>query len=230
MAMLREKDKQEVKKHLEEKMQEPVTVTLFTQAPSKIIVPGEQECPSCEETRGLLEEVAALSDKITLRVRDFRENKDEAVAMGVQKIPAIIMDGKKPGSVRYYGIPSGYEFAVLVGMLVDVSRGKTDLSEESKQALATLKNEVHVQVLVTPTCPYCPAAGRLAHQAAMESEKVRADVIEVAEFPQLVQKYAVRGVPKVVFNEDTSMDGAAPEPLFVQQLVAVGGGELRSSS
>jgi len=230
MPILRDRDREALKKHLGEKLQAPVKVTLFTQAASKIVVPGEIECPACEDTRTLLEEVAALSDKITLEIHDFRTEKEKAAQVGVDKIPAIIVDGKSPGALRYYGIPAGYEFAVLAGMLADASRKTTDLSPENKQALATLKNQVHIQVFVTPTCPYCPSAARLAHQAATESDKVRADIIEASEFPHLVQRYAIRGVPKTVFNEQAGLEGAAPEPLFIQQIVAVGGGQPPSSS
>ncbi len=230
MSLLRDTDREALKKLFQEKLQGPVKMVLFTQAGGKIVVPGEIECPACEETRTLLEEVSALSDKITLEVHDFRAEKEKAAEMGVEMIPAIIVDGKRPGSVRFYGIPAGYEFATLAGMLIDASKGGTDLQAESKQALGALKDEIHIQVFVTPTCPYCPMAARLAHQAAMETDKVRADVIEVSEFPHLVQRYSIRGVPKTVFSDKVSLEGAVPEPVFIQQLVAAGGAEMPASS
>jgi predicted DsbA family dithiol-disulfide isomerase len=78
---------------------------------------------------------------------------------------------------------------------------------------------VHVQVFVTPTCPYCPTVARLAHQAAVENENVIADVVEVSEFPDLAAQYHVRGVPKVVMNDTLELVGAQQEAAFVEALL-----------
>ena len=54
---------------------------------------------------------------------------------------------------------------------------------------------------------------------AIESAHVTADVIEVAEFPELVQQYEVRGVPKIVINENISFEGALPEADFLEKIL-----------
>jgi predicted DsbA family dithiol-disulfide isomerase len=46
---------------------------------------------------------------------------------------------------------------------------------------------------------------------AIESATVTADVIEVSEFPELLQRYQVRGVPKTIINGSVSVEGAIPE-------------------
>ena len=46
---------------------------------------------------------------------------------------------------------------------------------------------------------------------AIESPRVRADIVEVTEYPELVARYAVRGVPKTIVNDRLSIDGAVPE-------------------
>jgi len=61
---------------------------------------------------------------------------------------------------------------------------------------------------------------RLAHQFAMESDLVTADMVEATEFPHLAVRYQVRGVPRTVVNEEGALEGALPEPMFVQQVVA----------
>jgi hypothetical protein len=62
-------------------------------------------------------------------------------------------------------------------------------------------------------------AARLAHQMGVESDKVIADVIEVSEFPDIAQRYAVRGVPKTVIDGHIDFDGAVPEAMMVQRVV-----------
>ena len=60
---------------------------------------------------------------------------------------------------------------------------------------------------------------RLAHQMAIESDLIRADMVEAIEFPHLANKYSVYGVPRSVFNETVHLEGAVPEPLFLQKLL-----------
>jgi hypothetical protein len=55
---------------------------------------------------------------------------------------------------------------------------------------------------------------------AVESERVTADVIEAMEFPDLAQRYRVRGVPKVVINDSVEFVGALPEGQFLEYVKA----------
>lgn len=51
---------------------------------------------------------------------------------------------------------------------------------------------------------------------AVESKRVTSDVIEAMEFPDLANRYRVRGVPKIVINETTEFVGALPESQFLE--------------
>jgi glutaredoxin-like protein len=215
--MISDQDQQTLQK-LFEGLESDVTITNFTQHDSLLIIPG-QECDYCNETRELLEEVTALSDKLHLEKKDFVRDKQEADSLGVTRIPAFVLQGRARGKVRFFGIPAGYEFSALVEDLLDLSKGTTNLSEKTRTALKEVDQDLHVQVFVTPTCPYCPSAARLAHKLAMENEHITADVIEISEFVDLAQRYRVQGVPKTVINDCVEFAGALPEPRFVQQIL-----------
>ena len=194
-------------------LQKPVKMVVFSQ---------EMECQYCKETREIAEELAALSDKISLEVYDFVADKALADQYGVDKIPAtVILEGGESGKdygSRYYGIPSGYEFSSLIHDVMMVSEGDPQLSQEMINWLADLKTPVHLQVFVTPTCPYCPQAVLLAHKLAMASDMVQADMVEATEFPHLSNKYQVMGVPRTVINETVFQEGAAPEMMLLDKL------------
>jgi len=209
MSLLSEEDKREVQARLVD-LKGWVKLVMFTQ---------ELECQYCRETQALLEDVASLSDKISLEVHNFVLDKDKAEQYGVDKIPAVIVEGQRDYGIRFYGIPAGYEFAALLEDIKMVSSGESGLSQETKEAIDDLSHPVHIQVFVTPTCPYCPRAGLTAHQMAFESELVRADMVEATEFPHLANRYGVYAVPKVVINETTSFEGALPEPQFLQYVL-----------
>jgi glutaredoxin-like protein len=187
----------------------PVKLVMFTQ---------EFECEYCAETRQLVEEIAALSDRITSEVYNLVTDAEKAEEVGVDKIPAIAVVGAEDYGVRFYGIPAGYEFVSLLHAIKLAAAGKPDLSAETLEALADVSEPVHVQVFITPTCPYCQHSVMLAHQLAVASPNVRADLVEAQEFPHLAIKYQVRGVPRTVINEKTHIEGAVPEPMVVAKL------------
>ena len=63
---------------------------------------------------------------------------------------------------------------------------------------------------------------RLAHAVAMENPNVKADVVEVSEFPSLAQLYTVRSVPQTVINEVIRFTGALAEPEFIDKVLQAG--------
>ncbi len=209
MPLLDDKTRKDVSKLLED-LAGPVKMVVFTQ---------KFECQYCTETREIAEEIAALSGQITVEVLDFEDDKDRADAYGVDKIPALALlgEGDRDYGVRYYGIPSGYEFSSLLHDLKAVAAGPqhVELSEDALAFLEQLENPVHLQVFVTPTCPYCPRAVVMAHALAIASDKVRADMVEATEFPHLSMKYDVMGVPRTVVNELEFVEGAVPEPTLL---------------
>ncbi len=145
MALLKEEDR----KHLMNEfaaLKDPVKMIVFTQ---------ENECQYCKETRMIAEEVSELSDKISLEVYDFQRDSEIAETYHIDKIPAtVIMRGgetPKDFNLRYFGIPSGYEFSSIIEDIMMVSGGDSGLSADTKAFLANLSEPLHLQVYVTPT-------------------------------------------------------------------------------
>ncbi|HEY68562.1 MAG TPA: glutaredoxin [Thermoflexia bacterium] len=215
MPLLDKETAEQVKRELAD-LAGPVRLVMFSQT---------FECDYCAETRQLVEEVAELSDQLTAEIYNFVTDKEKAEELGVDKIPAIAVIGAEDYGVRFYGIPSGYEFTSLLYAIRTVAAGKTELSEETLKTLAEVTEPVHMQVFVTPTCPYCPMAVVLAHQMAIASPMVRADMVEAMEFPHLAIKYQVMGVPRTVINEMVHLEGAAPEPMVLEKLQEALAGE-----
>ncbi len=209
MPLIPEQHKPHLRQELAS-LQNTVRILVFTQ---------EMECQFCRETRELTQEIAQLSNKISVEVYDLVKDAKKASEYAIDKVPAIALVGKEDYGIRYYGIPAGYEFGTFVKDLKMASKSATELSEKSRTKLASVNAPVHIQVFVTPTCPYCPMAVSLAHQSAIENPHVKADMIDVTEFPHLGQKYAVMGVPKVVINERVEFTGLLPEDQFLQHVI-----------
>jgi glutaredoxin-like protein len=213
MAVLQDADRAKVREFFQA-IEHPVTLVMFTQS---------FECDYCTMTRELVQEIAELSDRITVEVYDLV--KDEAVAKqyGIDKIPAIALLGDKDYGIRFYGVPAGYEFTSLIEGIVDVGKRDHGLPPDIVKKLAQVDQPVHMQAMVTPTCPYCPRAVRTAHRFAMASDHIRGDMVEVTEFPQLAVKYSVQGVPNTIINETESVLGGQPEKDFLKAVLKVVG-------
>lgn len=197
-------------------LEQPVELLLFTQ--------NHGSCDYCDDTRSLVEGMAALSDKLSLSVFDLDADAARAAEYGVDAAPTLVIAGKDGDEtidygIRIKGIPAGYEFTSLIRDVMMVSSRDSGLNEATRAWLRELKEPVHLQVFVTPTCPYCPRAVMLAHQMALESPMVRADMVEAMEFPELADRYGVSGVPHTTINDGAgNLVGAAPEEELMAEI------------
>ncbi len=189
-----------------------VNIMLFIDSDSK-------KCETCKYANELMSELAALDGRLKLTTYDMGEKPKEAKFLGIDKAPAIVLGGKKIYNLYYFGIPSDHEFTSLLEDITDVSKNRTRLQESTKEKLKGIEKNVNIKVFVTPTCPYCPMAVRIAHQFAMENSKVTAQMIDAMEFQELAQKFNVMGVPKIVINDSTSFEGAVPEGVFLSKVL-----------
>jgi glutaredoxin-like protein len=172
-------------------------------------------CDACAPTRQLLEQIAELSDKVTVETLNLVLDRDRAGQYGVERVPAIVVSGPGRDRIRFYGAPFGNELMSLVKAIQMTGTGETGLSEQSRAQLKTLSKQVDVKVFFTPTCMYCPRMVVLANQLAVESPMITASAIDATEYPDLVQRYNVNGVPKIVINDSVEILGAAPEEELV---------------
>ncbi len=147
-----------------QQLQNPVEVLFFG---------SKKDCEYCDDTRQLVEEVVATSDKLHMQVYDIVEKIAEDLAQqesavdefalsakrhtpGLEILPGLVLaarDGDRiiDYGVRFAGIPSGHEFSSLVHDLVLVSGRDSGLSPQTRSFLADLKEPVLLQVFVTPT-------------------------------------------------------------------------------
>ena len=193
MALLSDQDRQTVQHHLAG-LTQPVTLLFFTQtigAPDTALVAQQ-----------ILDEVASLSDRVSVEEVNFILEKDRAARYGVEDIPAVVLlRNGEDTRIRFLGAPAGYEFMSLVEAVILAGTGDSGLTPESRRLIAEqVQAPLEILVFVTPTCPHCPRAVTLAHKMAIESPHIRATCVEATEFIDLSRRYHVTGVPKTVVN------------------------------
>jgi len=201
MPLLSLQDQQTVRSHLSG-ITHQVTLLLFTQtfgAPETALI-----------ARQVIDEVAALSDLITVEEVNFVLDKERAATYGIDT------------RIRFLGAPAGYEFMSLVEAVLLAGTDESGLTPANRDLIAASSIEaLDIKVFVTPTCPHCPRAVTLAFRMAAQDPRITASCVEATEFIDLSRKYRVTGVPKtVVEGTDIEVLGALPEDDFVRALIA----------
>jgi glutaredoxin-like protein len=141
MGMISDEDAKEIRKRLEG-MVDPVRLIHFTQ---------ELNLEYGRETRDLIKELAALSEKLAIEIYDYLLDKQKVEEYNVDKVPATVVRNGQDYGIRFYGIPAGYEFSTLLDAILSVSKGDSGLKEESRQKLRAIASPLHLEVFVTPT-------------------------------------------------------------------------------
>ncbi len=202
MALFDEKVRTQLKDILKS-MKDTVNLSFFTQ---------EFECWPCTDVHEFVKEISSISDMIKLSVFDFQKDKAQADKFNVDKIPAIVLNGKDNAysGIKYYGLPGGYEINSFIQDLIELSGKKEPFPAGVASRIGAIDKRVRMQVFVTLTCPYCPSAVGIAHRIAQESPMVEADMIDVSLFPYLGQKYQVTSVPMTLINDVYSLVGVQP--------------------
>jgi alkyl hydroperoxide reductase subunit AhpF len=144
MPLLTDRDQAAVRKEFE-KLAGPVKLVVFSQELS----PAADLCRQNEE---LMRDVAALApDAVSVEVLNLAIDRERAEGYGVDRVPAVVVEGARDYGLRFLGIPSGYEFSNLIDAMIVASSGQPGLSAETQTALAGLTGDVDIKVFSTPT-------------------------------------------------------------------------------
>jgi glutaredoxin-like protein len=211
MAKIDQEEKNKIKELFTKHLKDEVNLLFFTK---------DEGCQYCADTEEILEEVTGLDERVNFETNSLGSEKAEE--FGVDRAPAIIFlnnEGQDSG-VHFYGIPSGYEFTSLIEDILDMSdHERIDLSADIKKEVMAIDHDVLLQVFITPTCPYCPRAVRVAHQMAMLNPRIQGEMVEAMEFEELSASFDVSGVPKTVINSGADEQvGAVPAKTILKKI------------
>jgi len=211
MSLLDENVRKELKEIFKE-FDKKVKIKLFL---------DESSCEMCNEAKSLYSELAEISDRLELEVIDGK-NTEEAKKynlMDMRPATIILDENGKDYGIRFYGIVAGYEFSSFLETLILVSTGKHQLKDSTVDFIKSIDKDVDFKVFVTPSCPYCPTAVYIGHAFAyLSNNRIKSNMIEVSEFPEIGEKYNVMGVPRTVINDKEFQEGAAPEEMIIDKV------------
>jgi alkyl hydroperoxide reductase subunit AhpF len=141
VSLLREKDRDFVRTALGD-MKGEVRLALFT---------SREECEYCDLTESFLGEIASLVTGVTVEVLSLEDDSSRAAEFGIDKAPGVAILGGQDHGIRYYGLPTGYEFNTFVEAIRQVADNESRLMPETTEALASLAKPVTITVFSTKT-------------------------------------------------------------------------------
>ena len=141
MAILTDRDRAAVQTELA-KLAGPVKLIVFSTQSGGVGVLRRRPEPA---------EVAECSDQVAVEILNLHIDRERAEGYGVDRVPAIVVEGARDYGIRFFGIPMGYEFTNLIDSMITASSGTPSLGVETLERLAGLKEQVHIQVFSTPT-------------------------------------------------------------------------------
>jgi len=202
-------------------MANPVDVYVFLDSRKEV-------CRYCSNTLELLRIMSEASPErngnklvrhhVVYRDRDINNLFKK---FNVSRVPTVAL---LDGVIKYTGMPAGEEVRGLVETIIRISNNESGLNDETKRRISSLKGRVHIEVIVTPTCPYCPYAALLANMFAFESyskglKVISSEIVEAYENPDIADKYGVVTVPVVVINGKVEFVGLPYEDQLLERVV-----------
>jgi glutaredoxin len=168
-------------------------------------------CHTCGEAKMLAMELAKISNgQLSFDIVE----RGKAGALRPRYVPAFIY-GSSGLNIRYYGLPSGEEFAPFIYVHQYISLSEVKLSSKVKEVVESIETPLHVKVFVTPECPYCPIVVDYFNQMALLNKNIMMETIEAIELPIEADAYGIQAVPYVTINRIEDYDNYGAEPVEV---------------
>lgn len=168
---------------------------VFGKMESKLVLSlGLDSRDSSNELKHYMEELAKLTDKLSVRLE---ENVDEKEAPYVK---VCREDGSYSG-LAFHGIPGGHEFTSFILGLYNVAGPGQQIEDDIKSKIEAVDKETKIRLMVSLTCTMCPDLVVAAQRIASLNPKVSTEVYDLNHFPDLRDKYQIMSVPCMVIDD-----------------------------
>ena len=147
------------------------------------------------EMQSLLEEIASMSDKITL----VHEPDARKPSFAVRRAPNH-KDAAKSVGVRFAGIPMGHEFTSLVLALLHTGGHPMKLEQEKIDQIAAIEGEFHFETYISLSCHNCPDVVQALNMMSVINPNITHVMIDGALYQDEVKSRDIMSVPTVFLN------------------------------
>jgi len=181
---------------------------------------GSDDCPSASlDTLQICQIISDAGPKIGFQTRDSKNDKAKCEELGVLFFPALVIQGKNRGRLRFLGTPSGYGLQMLVEALALAASGESGLSDRLRRLLGSVKRPVALRIFISPESEYCRRTALFGMRLAVENGLFSTEVINHLDFPVISKRYKIGAVPRTVVNERGEINGAIDGEDFLERML-----------
>lgn len=198
----------------------PLKVEYYHQTPRRVLVAGRPERPSCAVAKELIEEIAELSDQITLTIYEHEDEPKQTARRDIIDVPCILIRGELNRPLRFYGAPNGHLLVAMIRAMVLAATRQAKPSVAMKRTLGKLKRPTRLRLLGSSHDPNAGQAALAACAAALLSPKLQADVFAIEEFAEIGVRSGVTALP-ALFVDDQFAAAGLVEPLALVEYIGL---------
>lgn len=162
------------------------------------------------ELRDLVLDISALGEKVSAEIYVKGEDLDIESKINSDKYPvvALLDKDKNYSGVKFHGVPGGHELNSFLLAIYNLGGPGQQISEETLKNIKDIDKEINIKVCVSLACHLCPDVVVSSQRIAIENSKVEAEMIDIASFKDIKDKFNVMSVPAIIVNDDDIYFGA----------------------
>ncbi|MFZ5550545.1 MAG: alkyl hydroperoxide reductase subunit F [Pseudomonadota bacterium] len=154
------------------------------------LVASVDDSAASQDMRTLLNQIAALSDKVSVREVDDGE-----------RTPSFsIGEPGQPARIRFAGLPMGHEFTSLVLALLQTGGHPPKVEPELIEQIRAIDADLDLEVYMSLSCHNCPDVVQALNLLAVLNPRITATTIDGALFQEEVARREIMAVPSVFLN------------------------------
>ena len=156
------------------------------------------------ELRDLVIDIADLGDKLEAIVKTKGDDQALEEKVNADKFPVVALlnkDGNYSG-VKFHGVPGGHELNSFLLSIYNLAGPGQALDASVLEAIKAVDKKVNIKVAVSLSCHLCPDVVVGAQRIAIENPNVEAEMLDIANFPELKTKHKVMSVPCLIVNDE----------------------------
>jgi len=150
-----------------------------------------------QELRSLLQDIAGLSDKISLS-----ENGNNPRRPGFS-----LQNSEQETQLYFAGIPTGHEFTSLILALLQVGGHPPKISDEVLAQIRGIEGQFHFETYYSLSCQNCPDVVQALNLMAILNPTISHVAIDGGLFKDEVEQREVMSVPSVFLNGEMFAQG-----------------------
>lgn len=198
----------------------PLKLEYYHQSKRRVMVPGRPDKPSCELAKELYEEIADLSDQITLTIYEHEESEEQVKRRDIVDVPCVLIRGELNRPLRFYGAPNGHLLVAMIRAMVLASTRQSKPAVQMKRLLGKLRRPTRLRLLGSAADPMAGQAALAACAATLLSPKLQTDVFAIEEFAEVGARSGVTALP-ALFIDDRLFAAGLVEPLDMVEFIAL---------